>query len=369
MEKIKVLIVDDSVVACRVLADAVSSDPALEVAGTALSGPLALRKLQSCLPDIIMLDIDMPEMDGIQTLGEIKKTNPGLPVIICSGLAEKGNAYAMKALLGGAADYVTKPKHVAAQDSQMEIFRKDLIGKIKAHCGGFQSSPPEAPIAVSALPSVAVQDRKAYTEGIEVVVIGVSTGGPKALAELLPALPGNLPVPVLIVQHMPPDFTKTLAANLSKHSTLKVEEGVAGAKIRPGTIWLAPGGRHMRVVRKGAEFELALADDPPVNSCRPSVDVLFHSACGVFGPRVLGVVLTGMGQDGLSGVAAIRKKGGIVFVQDEATSVVWGMPGAVANASLADRILPLRDIPNAIVGAILKSRSRKAAPAPPERNP
>ena len=351
MDRIRVLIVDDSVVACRALADAVASDPALEVAGTALSGHIALRKLPLVHPDIVMLDIDMPEMDGLQTLGEIRKVHPRLPVIICSGLAEKGNSYTMKALLGGASDYVTKPKHVATRDAAMEAFRRELIGKIKAQC-----PHTSAAAAAESWSAAAAEASSPPAQAIDCVAIGISTGGPKALIEVVPHLPADFPVPILVVQHMPADFTKAFAANLGRHAKLAVEEGRDGARPGRGQIWIAPGGSHMRAVRRGTRLELELTADPPVNSCRPSVDVLFQSLREACGPRLLGVVMTGMGQDGLVGARAIREAGGRIYAQDEASSVVWGMPGAVVKAGLADRILPLPDIARSLAAAARKGR-------------
>lgn len=352
MDRIRVLIVDDSVVACRALSDAVASDPALEVAGTALSGHIALTKLPLVNPDLVMLDIDMPGMDGIQTLGEIRKSHPRLPVIICSGLAEKGNTYSMKALLGGASDYVTKPRHVAKFDAAMEAFRRELIGKIKAQC----QQTPSAAAAGSWSAAPAAEAPSSPATPIDCVAIGISTGGPKALTEIVPHLPADFPVPILVVQHMPADFTRPFAANLARLSRLAVEEGRDGARPGPGEIWIAPGGSHMRAVRRGTWLELEVGSDPPVNSCRPSVDVLFQSLRDACGPRLLGVVMTGMGQDGLAGALAIRGAGGRIYAQDEASSVVWGMPGAVVRANQADRILPLADIPQALVAAARKGR-------------
>lgn len=359
-DRIRVLIVDDSVVACRALADAVASDPALEVAGTALSGPLALRKLPQLSPDVVMLDIDMPEMDGIQTLGEIRKLSPKLPVIICSALAGKGSALTMKALLGGATDYVTKPRHVATQGAALDAFRRELIGKIKAHVS--HASPPGASaIDWSGSPGSAAEAPVLHAhrgERIDVVAIGVSTGGPKAMAEILPLLPADFPVPILVVQHMPPDFTRSFAANLARLTPLRVEEGSPGARLSPGGIWIAPGGSHMRAVRRGLGVEIEISADPPVNSCRPSVDVLFQSVREAYGAGSLAVVLTGMGQDGLAGARSIREAGGFVYAQDEATSVVWGMPGSVANAGLADAVAPLNHIPRLIAAAARRGRPR-----------
>lgn len=351
--RIRVLIVDDSVVACKALSDTLAADPGIELAGIAHSGASALAKLPQCAPDVVMLDVDMPEMDGLKTLAEIRKGHPKLAVIMCSGLTEAGNACAVKALLGGASDYVTKPRGMRSQDS-LEVFQREVLEKIHAAypgnrpAAGLSAAPAAKPSAIPAPARVP----------IEAVAIAVSTGGPKALAEVLPKFPSDFPVPILIVQHMPPDFTKSLAESLGKRSALAIEEGTAGATVRPGKMYIAPGGRHMLVVRRGTHYELNMNEDPPVLSCRPSANLLFQSAAAAYGASVLGVVMTGMGQDGTDGAAAIRKAGGMVFVQDEASSVVWGMPGAVVKAGLHNRVVPLGSLAEVIHGAVLQSRAR-----------
>ncbi len=305
-----------------------------------------------------MLDIDMPEMDGLQTLSAIKKLMPALPVIMCSGLLEKGNSYSIKSLLGGASDYVSKPL-VVKESANLEIFRKEIIKKIKSLCGNLGS--------LGIVPKIIISERgttstRVFKEGVEILAIGVSTGGPKALAEVIPLFPADFPVPIVIVQHMPPIFTKTLAESLAKKSNIDVQEAFVGAKLQPGVAWVAPGGYHMALVRKQNQIELVMNENPPENSCRPSVDVLFRSVAEVFGPRALAIVLTGMGQDGFEGAKAVRQAGGQVFVQDEASSVVWGMPGVIAKAGIANRILPLTEMAGIIQSEILRSRTRKARP-------
>jgi two-component system chemotaxis response regulator CheB len=289
-------------------------------------------------------------MDGLQTLAEIRKGHPKLPVIMCSGLTEAGNAYTVKALLGGASDYVTKPRGAKAQGGQDE-FQREVLAKIHTLCpGGRPAARPEASLPAPAAPG--------HAGRIDIVGIAVSTGGPKALAEVIPRLPADFPVPIVIVQHMPPDFTHSLAESLAKRSSLPVVEGAAGAELAPGRVHIAPGGRHMVVASRGARRELALHDDPPVLSCRPSGNLLFQSLAALYGAAVLGVVMTGMGQDGADGAAAIRRAGGQVFAQDEASSVVWGMPGAVVRAGLHNRIIPLGHLADAMYGAAIHGRAR-----------
>jgi two-component system chemotaxis response regulator CheB len=322
--RIRVLIVDDSVVACKALSELLASDPSIELAGMAHSGPSALAKLPQSAPDLVILDVDMPEMDGLQPLAEIRKGNPRLPIIMCSGLTDAGSTFTVKALLGGASDYVTKPRGARVPGS-LESFQREVLEKIHNLCPGHRPPLRQGPAALAvAAPAVAEPAiPEPVRSRIEAVVIAVSTGGPKALAELIPKFPSDFPVPILIVQHMPPDFTKSLAESLAKRSAIAVVEGAAGVEPMPGKAYIAPGGRHMLVVRRGQGFDLALNEEPPLLSCRPSANLLFQSAAAAYGSSVLGVVMTGMGQDGADGAAAIRKAGGMVFVQDEASSVVW----------------------------------------------
>jgi two-component system chemotaxis response regulator CheB len=361
--KIRVLIVDDSVIACKILSETLSLDPGIEVAGTALSGSIALSRLSAIDPDLVMVDLDMPVMDGLQTLLEIKKIRPKLPVIMCSALFAPGNRHAMQALLGGAADWVAKPS-AHMNGGGLDAFAGDLSGKIKSIFGsktipGLTSAPAAAQMA--AFP---IRDFGGRPRGVpEILAIGVSTGGPQALVELLTRLPADFPAPIVIVQHMPPLFTKSLAVSIGGKSRIKVDEGFEGCRLEPGRAWIAPGGSHMQVVKRKGGYELALNSDDPVNSCRPSVDVLFKSVVEAFGSKVLVVILTGMGQDGLAGAEAVRRADGTVFVQDQASSVVWGMPGMIAKAGLADKIVPLTDMPLEIQAVF----SKKPAAANPQQ--
>jgi two-component system chemotaxis response regulator CheB len=344
--RIRILVVDDAVVYRRLVADELNADPALEVVGTAPDGKIALAKLPQVAPDLVILDVEMPELDGLATLREIRKTYPKLPVIMFSALTERGAAATLDALALGATDYFPKPTNMGSLDASLQVIRDELIPEIKAICG--RGGP------VTALPPPA--PGPARTGPVEVVAIGTSTGGPNALAELFAALPADLPVPVVIVQHMPPMFTRLLAERLSAEFPVKVEEGRAGEPLRPGRAWIAPGDYHMVVARDGADVRLQVHQDPPENSCRPAADVLFRSVARAFGPTALAVVLTGMGQDGLRGCEAIREAGGQVIAQDEATSVVWGMPGFVAKAGLADRVLPLAMVGPEVVRRVRAGR-------------
>jgi two-component system chemotaxis response regulator CheB len=293
----------------------------------------------------------MPELDGLATLREIRKTYPKLPVVMFSALTERGAAATLDALALGATDYFAKPTSAGGPDASLRVIRDELIPEIKALCGrgaGREKSP-----VVLAPPSQA-----ARTGPVEVVAIAASTGGPNALAELFAGLPADLPVPVVVVQHMPPMFTRLLAERLSAQFPVKVEEGRSGEFLRPAHAWIAPGDHHMIVVRDGPQARILVQQDPPENSCRPAADVLFRSVARTFGSRALAVVLTGMGQDGLRGCEVIREAGGQVIAQDEATSVVWGMPGFVARAGLADRVLPLAMIAPEVVRRVRAGRGQ-----------
>jgi len=337
--KIRVLVVDDSVVMRRVLSEVVASDPELEVAGYAANGQIALSLLDQVAPDVITLDIEMPVMDGLATLKALKERRSKVPVVMFSTLTERGAEATIDSLALGASDYVAKPVALGNYNAARDRIREALVPKFKALCR------PKAAWAASPgiLPKPSRQPKKPPGR-VDVVAIGCSTGGPNALAQVLPAIPEEFPVPVLIVQHMPPAFTRFLAQRLSSICSLPVEEAVAGEVLRAGKIWVAAGGFHLAVSGDTASPRLAITLDPPENSCRPSVDVLFRSLVKVFGNRVLAVVLTGMGQDGLRGCEALADCGAQILAQDEVTSVVWGMPGFVAKAGLADAVLPLHDI-------------------------
>jgi two-component system chemotaxis response regulator CheB len=342
-------VVDDAALFRRLVADELAADPALEVVGTAANGRIALAKIPQVNPDLVILDVEMPEMDGLETLREIRKAYPRLPVIMFSALTERGAAATLDALALGATDYFAKPINAGGMDASLRVIREELIPEIKAICGRSAT-----PTAVPAPPTP--KPRQAGTDRIDVVAIGTSTGGPNALADLFTGLPADLPVPVAVVQHMPPMFTRLLAERLSAQSAVRVEEGRPGGVLRAGHAWIAPGDYHMAVARNGLDVRVLVNQEPPENSCRPAADVLFRSVARVFGPSALAVVLTGMGQDGLRGCEAIREAGGHVIVQDEATSVVWGMPGFVAKAGLADRVLPLAMVAPEIVRRVRAGR-------------
>ena len=357
MPKIRVLVVDDSVVIRRIVSDIVSSDPALEVAGIAANGRMALDRIPRVNPDIITLDVEMPEMDGLQTLKELRKTYPKLPVIMLSTVTSRGGIATIEALSLGASDYVTKPANVGKVGEGISRVRDELIPKIKALCGVRDSSvakPQVPPLQTRPVASAGVLSNRR----LEILAIGVSTGGPNALAELMAGIPSDFPVPIVIVQHMPPVFTRLLADRLNANAAIPISEAAAGTELTPGKAWIAPGDFHMVLEKSAGGARIALNKDAPENSCRPAVDRLFRSVVKVYGGAALGLILTGMGQDGMKGCQSISEAGGQVIAQDEASSVIWGMPGLVARAGIAEKVLPLSQIAGEIVRRAAAGRSR-----------
>lgn len=363
--KLRILVVDDSVVVRRMLSEMLSANPAIESVSTASNGKIALARIPQLNPDAIILDVEMPEMDGLQTVAAIRRFNKTLPVIMFSTVTARGASATLDAIALGANDYVTKPSTRSGTVGQLGLVYQDLLDKIKAHCHYEANAEGDAPARVPlplngasriVTPPPAVQfSLTTPTSGpIEAIAIGVSTGGPNALAALLPTFPADLSVPVFIVQHMPRLFTKLLAERLSSKALIRVDEACPGDVVVPGKAWVAPGDFHMVVKRLGTKVVIHTNHDTPENSCRPSVDPLFRSIADTYGPRALGVILTGMGQDGLRGCEAIRARGGQVLAQDEASSVVWGMPGFVVRAGLAEKVVPLSEM-----GAEIVRRTRK----------
>ena len=349
MSRIRVLIVDDSVVIRSLLRQMISSEPDLEVAGVAANGKIALEMLDRVSPDLVTLDIEMPELDGLQTLSAMRKTHPRLPVVMFSTLTERAAVATLQALALGASDYVTKPAN-ARPGHGLHVIREQLLPKIRGLCRKEQLALSSLPVARSSAPAAVVT----------AIAIGASTGGPNALSKVLPSLPNSLAVPVLVVQHMPPTFTRFLAERLDRECKLPVRELTDGDLATPGQVSIARGDYHMTLQKEASVVRLRATQSVPENSCRPSVDVLFRSAARVYGPGVLAVILTGMGQDGLRGCQAIREQGGTILAQDEASSVVWGMPGYVANAGLADRVVPLDQIAGEITRRVT-ARGAQAA--------
>jgi two-component system chemotaxis response regulator CheB len=353
-QRIRVLVVDDSVVIRRLVTDALAADPQIEVVGIAPNGRVALERVKQLAPDAVTMDIEMPDMNGIEAVRAIRRTHPRLPIVMFSTLTERGASATLDALAAGASDYVTKPSNVGSFAESQANIRDQLIPKLKALTGTRRAAAGGAP----RVPAPATPQRRGRSGPFSLLVIGCSTGGPDALAQVLPLLPADLPVPVLVVQHMPPLFTRLLAQRLDGQSKLSIAEAAPGDPVVAGRVLIAPGGKHLVLKRAGSGTVAHLTEDPPENFCRPAVDVLFRSAASLYGDRVLAVVLTGMGRDGEKGAKLIRDGGGEVFVQDDATSVVWGMPGAVAMSGQADKVLPLPRIGHEIASAL----SRGPAP-------
>ncbi|QDW62436.1 chemotaxis response regulator protein-glutamate methylesterase [Oerskovia sp. KBS0722] len=348
---IRVLVVDDSVVIRRLVTQTLERDPEITVVGTAADGRLALAKVEQLEPDLITLDIEMPVLDGIETVRALRAAGRRMPVIMFSTLTERGAGATLDALTAGATDYVTKPSGTGSVQTALERVGLELVPKIKALVPGARR-PVAARPGGAVASTVPTTRRAAPRRPVRAVVVGSSTGGPDALRRVFSAIREPLPVPVLVVQHMPPVFTRQLAERLDREGPTTVVEAVGGEILAPGHAYLAPGGRHLEVVRRGSSLATAVTDGPPVNFTRPSVDVLFRSAVQVLGGDLLALVLTGMGSDGRDGAGAVAGAGGHVVAQDEASSVVWGMPGAVVTAGHAHQVLPLDHLARAVVSAI-----------------
>jgi two-component system chemotaxis response regulator CheB len=339
---IRVLVVDDSALVRRLVTTSLTLDPEVEVAGVAVHGREAVELVETLKPDAVTLDIEMPILDGLGALAEIRKRHPHLPVIMFSTLTEKGATKTLEALSLGASDFVTKPSNTTSMAESMASVREQLIPKVKALVGARRivGSGREKPRPVPA--PVRLAEPSGATP--EVLLVGCSTGGPDALSRVLAGLPGSLSVPVLVVQHMPPLFTTMFAERLDRISALTVREAVEGDVPKAGEVLIAPGGFHLRVKRTAGVVRAHLDDGPQENFCRPAVDALFRSAAEAYGGAAIALILTGMGSDGLVGCRLLAEAGARIVVQDEPSSVVWGMPGAVATAGLAHDVLDLDDI-------------------------
>ena len=371
--QIRILIVDDSAVMRSLLRSVIGTAKGLEIVGTAADGESALSTVETLRPDLMLLDVEMPVMDGLVTLRKLRARGHKMPVIMCSSLTQRGAKVTIEALASGASDYVAKPAGQTGREAAIKTLAQDLIPKIHALTSTAASHGPVMPSGPFASPASATSPlasrgasltpppptaRQPQITAIPTcLAIGVSTGGPAALDLLLPAIPASFPLPIVIVQHMPELFTKLLAERLNGRCGLKVKEAAEGDPVTAGTIYIAKGNWHMEVlqaIRPGAPPTLHLSQGAPENHCRPAVDVLFRSVAQVYNSGVLAVVLTGMGSDGMLGARVIRECGGSVLAQDQATSAVWGMPGAVTNAGLAQKVLPLP----AIAPEILRICSR-----------
>jgi two-component system chemotaxis response regulator CheB len=379
---IRVMVVDDAVVVRGLIVRWVESEPGLEVVAALRSGRDAIAQMKCADPDVVILDVDMPDMDGITALPRLLAAKPEVVVIMASTLTRRNAEISLRALSLGAADYIPKPE-TTREVTTSETFRRELVEKIRAlgfrrkHSPehGHEAKPAAAPAVVrpvvvpvgEPMPAASVEQAPDEENAVKlrpfpplpprILLIGASTGGPQALNAVVAKLNRVIDAaPVLIVQHMPPTFTTIFAEHLSRASGRIAREGVDGEPVRAGQIYIAPGGKHMQVDRRGGEATIAIVDGPMVNFCKPSVDPLFSTAAEVWGAKCLALMLTGMGCDGTNGAAELVGAGGAVIAQDEATSVVWGMPGSVTNAGLCSSVLPLDRIAPAVIRLFSGSR-------------
>jgi two-component system chemotaxis response regulator CheB len=361
--KLRILVVDDTALFRRIISDALTLLPDVEVVGTAPNGKIALERVASLSPDLITLDIEMPEMDGLETLDALRQRNLRCGVVIVSALTRKGGDLTIRALERGAFDFITKP--TCDQGSTLASISQVLGPVVAAYRRHLEirsilrtGSSPMAEPKVSSMAPAAQPENRPVSRKSDLVAIGVSTGGPNALARLLPMLPAQFPVPVLIVQHMPALFTQSMAASLAKKCSLPVKEGEDGEPMLASTVYIAPGGKHMKIAPglKG-ETILRITDDPHENNCRPAVDYLFRSVANHFTGNTTAVIMTGMGSDGVLGLRLLKRKNSHVIAQDEASCVVFGMPGEAIKAGVVDVVAPLDHIAAEIIRSVKSIRS------------
>jgi len=373
-KNLRVLVVDDTIVYRKAISDIIEEIPGVELAGVAHNGKIAIAKIKTLKPDILTLDIEMPQMNGIEVLAELKKNYPNVGAIMLSTLTDEGSHMTMKALDMGAFDFILKPqaknqiegkKEIrAALEPVLKAFKnsKNGPGLIGKRTGLARSTPglnpkPTRPVTHTRPLRPLGSGRPTTSRGkSEIVTIGISTGGPNALNQMMPKLPGNLGVPILIVQHMPPVFTKSLAASLNKKCAISVKEAENGENILPNVAYIAPGGKQMKLVAgtDGTHRRIKITDDPPENSCKPSVDYLFRSVGDYYVGRTTAVIMTGMGSDGTKGLAILKNKSAYTIGQDEASCIVYGMPKAPAELGYLDTVVPLHKIADEIVKSVKK---------------
>lgn len=362
-DKVKVLVVDDSISYRQILMSVIDKIADAECIGTAASGQIAIRKINMLEPDLVLLDVVMPDMDGVETLRQIKQQHPAIEAIMISSFDLKSSRETLRSLQIGALDFVAKPKVSSPEQGIAELvnYLQPLISLVQTKKYALLSRTPPLrteTLQTATTPTIVTRQRIVETTTqplrsrkgkIDLIVIGVSTGGPKALDQLIPKLNPAMPCPIIIVQHMPPMFTESLAKKLNEETPLQVSEAKGGEKLLPGRIYIAPGGKHL-VLRShiDGDYCLAVNETPPVNNCRPSVDVLFRSVAATFNGNILAVVMTGMGRDGTEGVRMLKRNGAKCLVQDQDSSVVWGMPGSVFEAGLADEVVSLNELGNRI---------------------
>lgn len=358
-DKTKLLIVDDSRIFRSAIEESLAGVNDIKVIGSVWNGRKAIEFIQSNRPDLVTLDVEMPDMDGLETLEAIQEINVSskaskpIGAIMLSSHTKAGADTTIKALEMGAFDFIPKPEGKDLRES-MELLRSQLVVKIR-HFASKRTAPhlAKAPVAIPPLPRITPE--LAVSSTVQAIVIGVSTGGPRAMASMLPSLCERVDVPIFIVQHMPATFTESLAKSLNAMCRYTVMEGTDDEVIQKEHAYIAPGGRHMLLREHDQKVRIAVNDQPPDKGCKPSVDILFRSAASVYGKGVVAIVLTGMGVDGTKGAAVLKRAGAFVIVQDKETSVVWGMPGSVQGAGCSDAVLPLQRIPHAVIARIMKT--------------
>ena len=358
-KRITLLIVDDSRIFRGALAECLAGEADIEVIGSSFNGRKALEFIREQRPDLVTLDLEMPEMDGLATLKAIQQINDGdrsqppIGVIMVSAFTRKGADVTIAALENGAFDFITKPGGDNA-DENTDSLRRQLLTKIR-HFASRQMKSKTQTVATP-LPMPPRASARLISSHMQAILIGVSTGGPKALVQMLPSLCAQVDLPIFIVQHMPPTFTVSLAASLDQKCSHTVSEASDQEEVRFRHVYIAPGGRHLLLRRREGQVITVLNDQPPEGGCRPAVNVLFHAAAAVYGPDVVAIVMTGMGSDGAKGVAALKRGGAYIMVQDEESSVVWGMPGSAVASGCVDEIVPLDEIPTQVAAAIARPR-------------
>lgn len=359
-QALRVLVVDDTSVYRKIVSDILREMPMVEVVGTAHHGRAALTKIPVLKPDLLTLDIEMPEMTGLQVLSAIRERGLDVGAVVLSTLTQEGGALTMQALELGAFDFIPKPRG-GDFESNRKAIKEQLAPMLRAYrrrreiqtiLKGKAGSLPlktETPTRPKVQPRTGVRHEKS-----EIVAVGVSTGGPNALARVIPTLPADLGVPIVVVQHMPPLFTQSLATRLNGQSVLRVKEAENGEPLQENTVYIAPGGKHMKVAAgsDGRQRVIRITDDPPENFCKPAADLLFRSVAHHYVGRATGVIMTGMGADGTLGLKLMKRNGALVIAQDEASCVVYGMPKEAVAAGVVDRIVPLGDISSEILKSV-----------------
>lgn len=367
LKKLRVLVVDDTIVYRKAVSDILEELPGVEVVGVAHNGKIALSKIKTLKPDLLTLDVEMPVMNGIEVLSELQKNYKDIGAIMLSTLTSDGSDLTMRALELGAFDFILKPQSKSSVEGKKEI--KTLLQPIlKAYAiskglrrgpSGTRVSKPQTtknlrPLGQKSASSTTALPAAKRTGKSEIVTIGISTGGPNALSQMLPKLPGNLGVPIVVVQHMPPVFTASLANSLNKKCALNVKEAEDGEVLQDNYVYIAPGGKQMKLAAKadGKNRMIKITNDPPENSCKPSADYLFRSVSDYYVGRTTAVIMTGMGSDGTKGLEILKNKGALVIAQNEASCVVYGMPKAPIETGLADVVAPLNKIADEIVKSV-----------------